>query len=242
MRSLLFAKRNIKEIIREFTNIIFLLLLPLFLLFIFQQFKIPSEIYNINNFAPAIVIFSFGFITLFLSQLIASDRASSFLTRLFTSPMRPIDFIFGYTLCTIPLAIIQSTLFFAVSLLFGLNLSINIFYTILLLIPTSLLYVSLGVLIGCLANNKNAPAISSIVLQLVCFTSGMWFDTSMVGSVFGFICKILPFKYSLDVARNSLLGNYGDVWIPLIITIVVSIIIYAISLLIFKKKMNNDNL
>lgn len=41
MRTLNFAKRNFKEIIRDPLSIIFAIILPLFLLFIFQQFKIP---------------------------------------------------------------------------------------------------------------------------------------------------------------------------------------------------------
>ena len=242
MKSLVFAKRNIKEIIRDLTNIVFLLFLPLFLLFVFQQFKIPNNIYNINNFAPAIIIFGFCFITLFLAQLIANDRNTSFLKRLFTSPMKPINFILGYSLSAIPIAFIQCLIFFSASLFLGLDISINILYTILLLVPVSLLYVFLGVLIGCLANSRNASAVSSIILQLVCFTSGMWFDTSMVGKFFGIICKILPFKYTLDVARNSLSGNYGEVCLPLLITFLATIIICILSLLIFKNKMNNDNI
>lgn len=65
MRILNFANRNLKEIIRDPLSIIFAILLPLFLLFIFQQFEIPNEVYQIENFTPGIVVFSFSFITLF---------------------------------------------------------------------------------------------------------------------------------------------------------------------------------
>ena len=41
MRILNFAKRNFKEIIRDPLSIVFAIILPLFLLFIFQQFNIP---------------------------------------------------------------------------------------------------------------------------------------------------------------------------------------------------------
>lgn len=242
MRIFVFAKRNIKEILREFTNLVFLLGLPLFLLIIFQQFKIPNDVYSINNFAPAIVIFSYGFLTLFVSHLIAKDRTSSLLTRLFSSPMKPIDFLFGYTICVLPIALLQSIIFFSFSLLFGLEFSINVFYTILLLLPVSLLYISLGILIGCIASDRNSPAISSIIVQLICFTSGMWFDASMVGKVFGFICKVLPFKYTVDIARYSILGDFNKVLIPFTIVLLFIIVIYILSIIIFKNKMNNDKL
>ena len=52
MRIINFAKRNFKEIIRDPLSIIFAILLPLFLLFIFQQFNIPSENYKLEKFTP----------------------------------------------------------------------------------------------------------------------------------------------------------------------------------------------
>ena len=84
-----FAVRNGKEILRDPISIIFSLLLPLFLLFLFQQFKIPNAAYLIENFTPGIVIFSFSFTTLFSATLIAGDRSTSFLIRLGISPMKP---------------------------------------------------------------------------------------------------------------------------------------------------------
>ena len=54
MRIINFAKRNFKEIIRDPLSIIFAILLPLFLLFIFQQFNIPSENYKLENFTPGL--------------------------------------------------------------------------------------------------------------------------------------------------------------------------------------------
>ena len=98
MKSLSFAKRNFKEIIRDPLTLIFAILLPLFLLFIFQQFDIPSEIYSINNFAPSIIIFGYAFITLFTASLIAKDRSTSLLSRLYASPLKSKEYILGYTL------------------------------------------------------------------------------------------------------------------------------------------------
>ena len=51
MRTLVFAKRNLKEIFRDPISLIFCIGLPLFLLIIFQQFNIPNDAYKISNFA-----------------------------------------------------------------------------------------------------------------------------------------------------------------------------------------------
>ena len=101
MRTLNFAKRNFKEIIRDPLSIIFAVILPLLLLFIFQQLDIPAENYKIENFTPGIIIFSFSFITLFTALLISKDRSSSLLIRLGISPMKPMDYIFGYIISII---------------------------------------------------------------------------------------------------------------------------------------------
>ena len=93
MRIINFAKRNFKEIIRDPLSIIFAILLPLFLLFIFQQFNIPSENYKLENFTPGIIIFGFSFLTLFTAMLVAKDRSTSLLIRLGTSPMKPVEYI-----------------------------------------------------------------------------------------------------------------------------------------------------
>lgn len=240
MRSIVFAKRNLKEIVRDPISLIFGILLPAFVLIIFQQFNIPSDVYNINNFAPSIIVFSFGFITLFASQLVSKDRTTSFLSRLFASPMKSSDYIIGYSLSMIPIVLVQSILFFAIAIFFGLDLSINILYTLLILIVISFLFIGLGLLIGSVTSDKTSPGVSSIIIQVVAFTSGMWFDVSMVGKTFATICKILPFKYTLDLAKAVLHGKTSEILFPLIITITFIIIIYIITVILFKKKMNGD--
>ena len=89
MRMINFAKRNFKELIRDPLSLVFEIVLPLFLLFIFQQFDIPADNYKLENFTPSIILFGFSFITLFTATLVAKDRTSSFLIRLGTSPMKP---------------------------------------------------------------------------------------------------------------------------------------------------------
>ena len=150
MRALNFANRNFKELIRDPLGIVFTVALPLFLLYIFQQFNIPSESFKLENFTPGIVVFSFSFITLFTATLVARDRTTSFLTRLGVSPMKSLDFILGYTFALIPIIIVQNVLFFALALILGLEFSINIIFTILASLVIAILFIMMGILIGSL--------------------------------------------------------------------------------------------
>ena len=184
MRILNFAKRNFKEIIRDPLSIIFAIILPLFLLFIFQQIKIPNDTYNLENFTPGIMIFSFSFITLFSSTLIAKDRQTSLLIRLGVSPMKPIEYILGYMISFIPVILLQDILLFVLAIILGFPFSINIIWTILVSVIIAILFLGIGILIGSLVSDKAASGISSIIVQLVCFTSGIYFPKELLGNTY----------------------------------------------------------
>ena len=236
MRILTFANRNFKEIIRDPLSIIFAIILPLFLLFIFQQFKIPNDIYKIENFTPGIIIFSFAFITLFTATLISKDRSTSLLIRLGVSPLKPKEYVLGYIVAVLPIVIIQNVLFFIVAIILGLEFNINVIYTILASIPISILFIALGILIGSITTEKSASGVSSIVVQLVAFTSGMYFSTDMVGATFAKICNILPFSRCTIITKSILNGNYQSLLSSSLILVLYTIFTLIISIMIFKKK------
>ena len=242
MRTINFAKRNFKELIRDPLSLVFEIVLPLFLLFIFQQFDIPAQNYRLENFTPSIILFGFSFISLFTATLVAKDRTSSFLIRLGTSPMKSKDYILGYILSLLPIVLIQNILFFAVAILLGLSFSINIIFTILISMVISIFFISLGILIGSLVSEKGTGGLGSIVVQLVCFTSGMYFPKDMIGGVFDIICKSLPFESCLSIIQGVLHNDFSNLKIIHIIVFSIYFIgVILLSIMAFKKKMISDN-
>lgn len=242
MRTLNFAKRNFKEIIRDPLSIIFSVLLPLFLLFIFKQINIPNESYELHNFTPGIVVFGFSFITLFTAMLVSKDRTSSLLIRLGISPMKPIEYILGYMLSIIPLILIQNVLFFILAIALGLSFSINIIWAILISIVVAILFIAIGIILGSLFSEKASSGISSIVVQLVCFTSGMYFPRELLGDVFSRICEYLPFESCGTIIKGVMNANLESITIRNIIVFsIYTILALIISILIFKEKMISDN-
>ena len=242
MRIINFAKRNFKEIIRDPLSIIFSVLLPLFLLFIFKQINIPNESYELHNFTPGIVVFGFSFITLFTAMLVSKDRTSSLLIRLGISPMKPIEYILGYMLSIIPLTLIQNVLFFILAIALGLSFSINIIWAILISIVVAILFIAIGIILGSLFSEKASSGISSIVVQLVCFTSGMYFPRELLGDVFSRICEYLPFESCVTIIKGVMNANLESITIRNIIVFsIYTILALIISILIFKEKMISDN-
>lgn len=241
MRTINFAKRNFKEIIRDPISVIFAVMLPLFLLYIFQQFKIPSQAYKLINFTSGVIIFSFSFLTLFTAMLVSKDRTTSLLIRLGVSPMRPIEYIIGYIISLIPIVVMQSTLIFILAVILGLDLSINIIFAILVSIPISILFIGLGILIGSLFSEKASSGISSIVIQLVCFTSGMYFDKNLLGSTFSKICDALPFESSLIIIKGILNDINMISTKNIILFVIYLLVILLFSSFSFKRKMISDD-
>ena len=242
MRMINFAKRNFKELTRDPLSLVFEILLPIFLLFIFQQIKIPSEEYKLENFTPGIIIFGFSFITLFTATLVAKDRSSSFLIRLGVSPMKSSDYILGYILSLIPIVIIQDIMFFIVAIILGLSFSINIIYTILISIIISILFITFGILVGSLVSEKASGGVGSLIVQLVVFTSGMYFSKDLIGNVFAKICELLPFESSLNIIKGVLNNDLNIITIQnIIVFLLYTITIIVLSIIAFKKKMISDN-
>ena len=236
MRTLNFAKRNFKEISRDPLSLIFAVILPLFL-----QFNIPNESYKLENFTPGIVVFGFSFITLFTAMLISKDRTTSLLIRLGISPMKPVDYILGYIFSIIPIILIQNILFFILAICLGLSFSINIIWAILVSVVVAILFIAIGIIIGSISTEKASSGISSVVIQLVCFTSGMYFPKEMLGSVFGKVCEYLPFESCLAILKGVMNNDLGIIEPRNIVVFgVYTIVVLALSVIVFKKKMTSD--
>ncbi len=238
MRALSFAKRNFKELIRDPVALIFEIVLPLFLLYIFQQINIPSDNYRLENFTPSITVFGLSFITLFTATLVSKDRSSALLMRLSASPMKPRDYILGYLLSLLPIILLQNLLFFLIACLMGLPLTINVLLAVFVALTISILFISIGILIGSLVSEKATGGIGSIVVQFVCFTSGMYFSADMVGATFAKICEFLPFETCVKIMNGVLNNNLGLIE-PRNVAVfsIYTIIIAMLSSIIFKKKL-----
>ena len=242
MRIINFAKRNFKEIIRDPLSIVFSILLPLFLLFIFNQINIPNENYELQNFTPGIIVFGFSFITLFTAMLVSKDRTSSLLIRLGISPMKSIEYILGYILSIIPIIIIQNILFFILAITLGLSFSVNIIWAILISIIIAILFIAIGIIIGSVFTEKSSSGISSIVVQLVFFTSGMYFPKELLGESFSKVCEYLPFESCVTIIKGIMNNNLEIITTRNIVVFsIYTIIILITSAKVFKNKMISDN-
>ncbi|MFG6326400.1 MAG: ABC transporter permease [Lachnospiraceae bacterium] len=215
MRLLTFSKRTAKEILRDPLNFMFGLGFPVILILLLSaiQANVPVSLFQIESLAPGITVFGLSFMTLFAATLLAKDRESAFLQRLYTTPLEAADFILGYTLPILPISVAQSIICYITAILLGLPVTITIFYAVLFIIPVSLLFISLGLFFGSLLNVKQAGSVCGALLtNLTAWLSGIWFDLDLVGGIFKKIADVLPFVHAVELERAVLSGNYGEIF------------------------------
>lgn len=116
------AQRTLKEMLRDLLTLFFGLAFPILILLLLSliQSHIPVDMFRIEQLAPGIVVFGQSFLSLFGALLIARDRSTSFLMRLYAAPVTGLSFLLVYLLPLLPLALMQGAAVYAVALLLGL--------------------------------------------------------------------------------------------------------------------------
>lgn len=214
MRTITFAKRTLREILRDPLTLFFGLGFPgaLILLLTAIQRNIPVSVFEINTLVPGMTVFGLSFMSLFTASLIAKDRESALLLRLYATPMKAVDFILGYTLPILPIAMAQGVFCFVVGLVLGMDLTIRILWAVLFILPISLFFIGLGLLFGSVLNQKQATGICGAMLtNLTAWLSGIWFDLDLVGGAFKTIAEILPFCHGVKLEQLVFSGNFDGV-------------------------------
>ncbi len=215
MKLLTFSTRTAKEILRDPLTLGFGLGFPLILLLLLSaiQANVPVSLFEIQTITPGITVFGLAFMTLFTATLIAKDRESALLQRLYTTPLTAWDFLLGYLLPMIPIAVLQSIICYILALFLGLPFSVGILYAVLFILPVSLLFISFGMFFGSILNVKQVGGIcGALFTNLTAWLSGVWFDLELVGGTFQKIANLLPFVHAVELERAALQGDWTNIF------------------------------
>ncbi len=243
MRMMTFGRRCMKEILRDPINLGFGLGFPLVLLLLLSaiQANIPVSMFEISTLTPGITVFGLSFMTLFSATLVAKDRESALLQRLYTTPLTGMDFIMGYMLPLLPIALGQTVICYLFAFCLGLSFSVNIFYAIIGIIPMAVFYIALGLLCGSVMGVKQVGGICGALLtNLSAWLSGVWFDLKLVGGLFEKTANVLPFLHAVEMEKALLNGTP-----ELAVTHVLPILLYSITITVaavfcFLRQMNKE--
>ena len=240
MRVMTFAKRCTKEILRDPINLGFGLGFPLVLLLLLSslQANIPISLFEIGTLTPGITVFGLSFMTLFSATLIAKDRESALLQRLYTTPLTGFDFIIGYMLPILPIAIGQTLICYLFAIPLGLTVSIHIVYAVIGIIPMAIFNIALGLLCGSVLGVKQVGGICGALLtNLSAWLSGVWFDLKLVGGAFEKIANALPFVHAVEMEKALFMGNFEDAAAHILPILLYSICVTVVAVLCFLRQM-----
>ncbi len=251
MKSLVFAKRTFKEIMRDPLSYIFCLGFPMVMLIIMSivDRSIPAQanmtVFHIENLGPGIAYFGLTFVMLFAGIQVSKDRSTALLLRLYASPMKPFDYIIGYTLPILLLALVQMVICFVAAFIIGLvvdyTFSIGgILLSMLALLPSALLFIGIGFLFGSIVNEKATPGLCSIIITITGMVGGIWMDIDGLGGVIKKVAEILPFYHGVSLAKMPFNENTDNIAEHLIWTLGCGIVIYVIAAYTFQRKMKKD--
>ena len=241
MRMIAFARRNTREILRDPLSLGFGLGFPMILLALMTliQRNVPVDIFEMESLLPGICAFGESFFALFSAQLISKDRSSALMMRLRNSPLRARDFILGYALPLLPMALLQAALCVAFALVLGLKPGWGILRMLGSLLPCALVFIALGLICGSLLSERQVGGICGALLtNLSAWLSGAWFDLKLIGGGFEAFAYALPFANAVDAARGALAGRPART--ALLVTCIYATGLCALAVVIFARRMRRS--
>lgn len=252
MRTAVFSKRNLKELLRDPLSYIFCLGFPIVMLLIMTIINksIPPQanmtVFRIDNLSGGIAVFGLSFVMLFAALLLSQDRTGAFLTRLYASPMKAHEFIGGYYLPIVLLAVLQSLVTFTASFIIAAaeKVEMNVgrtFLALLSLIPTAVMFIGFGLLFGSIFNSNAAPGICSIIISAAGILGGIWMDVESIGGGLQKVCLALPFYHSVRAARSIMAGASDKLGTDLLIVGAYTLAALLLSIAAFRKNMKSDS-
>ena len=243
MRMRTFAGRNAKEILRDPLNLAFGLGFPLALILLLSaiQANVPVKLFELQSLVPGITVFGLSFITLFCATIIAKDRGSSLLQRLYTTPLTAVDFILGYALPMIPISVAQSIVCYIAAMALGMTATVNMAYAVVFTAPVSVLYIALGLLCGSVLNDKQVGGVCGALLtNLSAWLSGIWFDLDLIGGIFKKIAYGLPFVHAVELQRAVVTGNFSGIFPHFWWVLGYAAVLLALAVLLFLRQMKRQ--
>ncbi|MBQ2854042.1 MAG: ABC transporter permease [Oscillospiraceae bacterium] len=243
MKMLTFARRCAKEILRDPINLSFGLGFPLVLLLLLSalQANIPVPLFEIDTLTPGITVFGLSFMTLFSATLVSKDRESALLQRLYTTPLTGTDFILGYLLPLLPIALGQTLICYLFAIPLGLTAGAGILYAVLGIIPMAVFNIALGLLCGSLFGVKQVGGVCGALLtNLSAWLSGVWFDLALVGGTFKKIAYALPFVHAAELEKALFRGSFADAADHILPVLLYSALVTVAAVLYFLRQMKHQ--
>ncbi len=171
---------------------------------------IEFDIDYLDFIGPGIIVFGILIMIPTSARIIVHDKEKGFMSRLLTTPARPVDFISGYFLCLLVIAIAQIILFMVLARLLGMDIVGNAGLAFLIFFLTALCSIGIGMIVGSLSKTENqAEPLCWILSMPLAMLSGCWFSIDMLPSYLRNIAFAFPYAHTIEAARGVLSRGAG---------------------------------
>lgn len=203
---------------------------------------IETEITFIDFMGPGIIVFGILILIPTSARIMVSDKEKGFLSRLLTTPARPLDFISGYSLCLVVIAIIQIIIFVAAAWGFGMDIVGSLWLAFLIFLLTGLCSIGIGMVVASLTKTENqAEPLCWLFAMPLAMLSGCWFSIELMPSYLRNIGYAFPYAHAIDASRAILIRGVGLEAISndLLFLVGWAIAIFAIGVILFRRSMRS---
>ena len=199
-----------------------------------------SEIKNpaVNFYFPGIAVFGLMILVSTAAEIIAGDRERGFLSRMFTTPARPWDFILGYALPFIPVLIASTLIYLGVGMALGLTVVGNLGHAFLIFFLIGLCSIGIGMIVGSLVKSESQAGVSWLFVVPIAMISGAWFTVELMPPALKSIAGALPFIHAIDASRAVINGSsFSAIILDLYWVIGWAVVLFAAGILLFRRTM-----
>ena len=201
-----------------------------------------TKITYVDFIAPGVIVFGLLILIPTSARMMIRDKEKGFLSRLLTTPTRPLDFITGYSLSMVVIAIAQIIVFVAVAWLLGMDIVGNAGLAFLIFLLTGLCCIGIGMIISSVCKSENqAESFSWIIAMPLAMLSGCWFSIEFMPSWLRSVAYAFSFSHAIDASRGVLTRGSGfeAITTDFLFLIIWTIVFFAVGVFLFRRSMSS---
>jgi len=203
---------------------------------------IETEITYADFMGPGIIVFGILILIPTSARMMVRDKEKGFLSRLLTTPARPLDFLSGYSLCLVAIAIAQIIIFMVGAWLLGMAIVGSLWLAFLIFFLTGLCSIGIGMVVASLSKSENqAEPLCWLFSMPLAMLSGCWFSIEMLPSYLRIVAFAFPYAHTIESARAVLIRGVGLEVISSDVLFLIgwAIVIFAIGIILFRRSMRS---
>jgi len=178
----------------------------------------------IDSFAPGVVALAVLMVTTIFSVImVVREKAGGMLERLFATPLRPVELVFGLALALAVIAFLQSVVVLgAALLLFQVKVVGNIALAFGVLLLFAIGNQGLGIMLSAAAKNElQAIQFVPLILFPSLLLTGVFFPLEAIPSGLRPLSYVVPLTYASDALHSVMLRGWGIVEVGLDVLILI---------------------